>query len=93
MSDLDLFHGKMGIVLFFFELAQASQNVAYEGLASNLLDEIYDEIHYDLPINLENGLCGIGLGLEYLVKHGFMEKTTKTKPAWLGKQVVEQSKS
>lgn len=35
LSDLGLFHGKMGIVLFFSELAHASQNSVYEDLASN----------------------------------------------------------
>ena len=35
LSDLSLFHGKMGIALFFFELARASQNSVYEDLASN----------------------------------------------------------
>ena len=89
LSDLSLFHGKMGIVLFFFELARASQNVAYEGLASNLLDEIYDEIHYDLPINLENGLCGIGWGMEYLVQHGFMEGDTDEILADIDQKVME----
>lgn len=89
LSDLGLFHGKMGIVLFFFELARASQNVAYEGLASNLLDEIYDEIHYDLPINLENGLCGIGWGMEYLVQHGFMEGDTDEILADIDQKVME----
>jgi lantibiotic modifying enzyme len=37
LNDLGLFHGKMGIVLFFSELAHVSQNSAYEDLASNLL--------------------------------------------------------
>ena len=76
LNDLGLFHGKMGIALFFSELAHTSQNSAYEDLASNLLSEIYEEIHYDLPVNLENGLCGIGLGMEYLVQHGLMEGNT-----------------
>lgn len=76
LNDLGLFHGKMGIVLFFSELAHVTQNPIYEDLASSLLGEIYEEIHYDLPINLENGLCGIGWGIEYLVQHGLMEGDT-----------------
>lgn len=76
LNDLGLFHGKMGIVLFFSELAHVNQNPIYEDLASSLLGEIYEEVHYDLPINLENGLCGIGWGIEYLVQHGLMEGDT-----------------
>ena len=89
LNDLGLFHGKMGIVLFFSELAHASQNSAYEDLAGNLLGEIYEEIHYDLPINLENGLCGIGLGMEYLVQHGLMEGNTDEILSDIDQKVME----
>lgn len=89
LNDLGLFHGKMGIVLFFSELAHASQNSAYEDLASNLLGEIYEEIHYDLPINLENGLCGIGWGIEYLVQHGLMEGDTDEILSDIDQKVME----
>lgn len=89
LNDLGLFHGKMGIVLFFSELAHVSQNSAYEDLASNLLGEIYEEIHYDLPINLENGLCGIGWGIEYLVQHGLMEGDTDEILSDIDQKVME----
>ena len=89
LNDLGLFHGKMGIVLFFTELAHASQNSAYEDLASNLLGEIYDEIHYDLPINFENGLCGIGWGIEYLVQHGLLEGDTDEILSDIDQKVME----
>ena len=89
LNDLGLFHGKMGIVLFFSELAHASQNSAYEDLASNLLGEIYEEIHYELPINLENGLCGIGWGVEYLVQHGLMEGDTDEILSDIDQKVME----
>ena len=89
LNDLGLFHGKMGIVLFFSELAHVSQNSAYEDLASNLLGEIYEEIHYDLPINLENGLCGIGWGIEYLVQHGLLEGDTDEILSDIDQKVME----
>lgn len=89
LNDLGLFHGKMGIVLFFSELAHASQNSAYEDLASNLLGEIYEGIHYDLPINLENGLCGIGWGMEYLVQHRLMEGDTDEILSDIDQKVME----
>ena len=89
LGDLGLFHGKIGIALFFFEFAQVSHDVSYEGLAENLLGEIYDEIHYDLPINLENGLCGIGWGMEYLVQHGLMEGDTDEILADIDQKVME----
>ena len=62
IGDLGLFHGRMGIILFFAHYARATQSKHYEDFAGCLLDELYEEIHEDLPVNLENGLCGIGWG-------------------------------
>ncbi len=75
-SDLGLFHGKMGIVIFFAHYARWTGNALYEDFADELLAEIYEDIHTDTPINLEGGLCGIGWGIEYLVQNGFMEGDT-----------------
>lgn len=76
VPDLGLFHGKMGIVLFFAHYARYTGNPIYDDFAGKLLDEIYEDITMDLPINLEYGLCGIGWGIEYLVQNGFMEGDT-----------------
>ncbi len=89
LNDLGLFHGKMGMVLFFSEFAHICPNKAYEDLASNLLGEIYEEIHYDLPINLENGLCGIGWGIEYLVQHRLMKGDTDEILSDIDQKVME----
>lgn len=89
LGDLGLFHGRMGIVLFFAHYARVTQNKQYEDFAEILLDEIYEEIHWDLPINLENGLCGIGWGIEYLVQNGFMEGNTDEILADIDRKVLE----
>lgn len=89
LGDLGLFHGKIGIVLFFAHYARISNSKHYEDFAGHLLDEIYKEIHLDLPVNLENGLCGIGWGIEYLVQHGFMEGNTDEILADIDRKVME----
>lgn len=89
LGDLGLFHGRMGIVLFFAHYARVTQNKQYEDFAEILLDEIYEEIHWDLPINLENGLCGIGWGIEYLVQNGFMKGNTDEILADIDRKVLE----
>ncbi len=89
LGDLGLFHGKMGIVLFFAHYARISNSKHYEDFAGHLLDEIYEEINLDLPVNLENGLCGIGWGIEYLVQHGFMEGNTDEILADIDRKVME----
>lgn len=76
ISDPGLFRGKMGLVLFFAHYAYYTSNSLFDEVASNLLADIFDEIHNDSPLNLEDGLCGIGWGVEYLVQHQFMEGDT-----------------
>ena len=73
LTDLGLYHGKMGIVLFFAHYGRYTGEILYDDFAGELLDEIYSEIHTDMPINFESGLCGIGWGIEYLLENGFME--------------------
>ena len=89
LGDLGLFHGRMGIVLFFAHYARATQCKHYEDFAGCLLDELYEEIHEDLPVNLENGLFGIGWGIEYLVQNGFMEGDTDEILADIDSKVME----
>ena len=89
LEDLGLFHGKMGIVLFFSHYAHITQSEYYADLAGLLLDEIYEEIHHDLPINMESGLCGIGWGIEYLVQHDFMQGDTDKILAHIDRKVME----
>jgi len=72
ISDLGLYHGKMGIVIFFAHYARYTGEPLYDEFAGELLDEIYDELHAGLPVNFESGLCGIGWGFEYLLNNGFL---------------------
>ena len=88
-GDLGLFHGRMGIILFFAHYARATQSKHYEDFAGYLLDELYEEIHNDLPVNLENGLCGIGWGIEYLVQQGVMEGDTDEILVDIDRKVME----
>jgi hypothetical protein len=73
LTDLGLYHGKMGVVLFFAHYARYTGEIMYDEFAGNLIDEIQEEIHADIPINFESGLCGIGWGVEHLLQNGFME--------------------
>jgi lantibiotic modifying enzyme len=76
MSDLGLYHGKMGIVLFFAHYTRYTENTLYQYYFYNLIDEIYEDIHSGVPVGFENGLCGIGWGIEYLVQNQFMTGNT-----------------
>ena len=76
IDNLGLMHGKMGIAIFFFHLSRETKNQIYENYAGELIDEIYEEITVTTPLDFENGLAGIGWGIEYLVQNGFLEADT-----------------
>jgi hypothetical protein len=71
-----LLHGDTGIVLFLYHLSRATKNAETEEMADNLLDKIFAGISTTAPADFENGLAGIGWGIEYLVQHGFAEGNT-----------------
>jgi len=71
-----LLNGKMGIAIFFYQYSRYTNNKIYEEYAGELIDEIYEEINKNTPVNFENGLTGIGWGIEYLVKNKFVQADT-----------------
>jgi len=71
-----LLNGKMGIALFFYSYARYSSNKAFEDYAGELIDDIYKSINAQIPVNLSDGLTGIGWGIEYLVKNGYVQADT-----------------
>lgn len=73
LEDIGLFHGKMGIILFFAHYARYTNIAMYDDFAEELLNDLCENIPENSPINLEFGLCGIGWGIEYLIRNKFME--------------------
>ena len=71
-----LYHGKIGIAICFCEYARYLKDELYLDLAGELLDEVFDEINNDTSFNFENGICGIGWGVEYLIHQKFMAGDT-----------------
>ena len=55
-SNLGLYHGKMGIVLFFAHYARFTNCSIYDDFAGELIDDIFEDIDDELPINFESGL-------------------------------------
>jgi hypothetical protein len=71
MKNIGLYHGKMGVVLFFIHYSRYIKKNIFDDFAEELFDEVYKEIHDQLPVDFENGLCGIGWAILYLLDHGF----------------------
>jgi hypothetical protein len=91
IDNIGLYNGKMGIVLFFAHLAKYTKKDIYNDFASKLLDEIYGEIHTEIPINFKDGLCGIGWGIEYLLHYEFLEGNSNEILANIDEKITEKN--
>ena len=89
LEKLGLYHGKMGIVLFFVHYARFTDNPIYEEVAGDLLDEIMEDIHDGIALDFENGLAGIGWGILYLIKNKFMNGNPDEVLADVDKKLME----
>lgn len=89
-SNLGLYHGKMGIVLFFAHYARYTNCSIYDDFAGELLDDIFDDIDDELPVNFESGLCGIGWGIEYLLQNRFLEDCSSEILSEIDEKIMEK---
>jgi len=76
IDNLGLLNGKMGIAIFFYQYSRYTGSKIFGDYAGELIDEIYEEININTPVDFANGLTGIGWGIEYLVKSKFLEADT-----------------
>lgn len=88
LYDPGLLCGKMGGVLFFSRYAKVSGLKHYGDYASELLDDFYERLRIDSQIRFDNGLCGIGWGIEYLVQNQLMVGDTDEILADIDNQVM-----
>lgn len=73
IKNLGLLNGKMGLAIFFYHYYKLTNDPLFEDTASELIDEIKDQINIGLSIGFKDGLTGIGWGVEYLIQNGFVE--------------------
>jgi hypothetical protein len=71
-DNIRFLNGKMGIALFYYQYSRYASNKIFEDYAGELIDEIYEEINSNTPVDFANGLTGIGLGIKYLRRNGFV---------------------
>jgi hypothetical protein len=88
-DNIGLLNGKMGITIFFYHYARYTENKLFDDYAGKLLDEIYNEIHSSTPLNFEDGLCGIGWGMEYLISNHFVDANPDEILEDLDKRIIE----
>jgi hypothetical protein len=68
-----LMNGKMGIALFLYRCGRLIDKPACELIAGELVDEALERLSLDDPIDFDSGLCGIGYGVDYLIKNHYVE--------------------
>lgn len=73
LQNIGLACGKLGIAIFFYHYAQYTGNRYYNEFAGSLIDDMSDHINNRAPLDFNNGLTGIGWGITYLVRKGFIE--------------------
>lgn len=73
LSDIGFLHGKMGVALYFSYLARSSGKAVFEDFAMELIDNVTESLHDDIPVDFENGITGIGWAVEHLIQNGFIE--------------------
>lgn len=67
-----LVSGKIGIAIFFFHYAQFTKNNLFADYAMDLIDEMLNQIHINSPADYAEGLAGIGVGIDYMIRNNFL---------------------
>jgi lantibiotic modifying enzyme len=73
MQDIGFFHGKMGVTVALYMYSSKYGDKLMEEYAWDLFQQVYDCVHTDMPVGIENGLAGIGYGTTLLCRHGLVE--------------------
>ncbi|MDR0602926.1 MAG: glycosyltransferase [Bacteroidales bacterium] len=90
IDNTGLLSGKTGIAIFFYHYSRYTGEKIYDDFAGELIDEIYSEIHVNTPCDFKDGLCGIGWGMEYLIRNNFVIADSDEAPEDLDKRIMER---
>lgn len=72
LENPGLYNGRLGMAILFYEYSRYYNDSLYEQFADEIMDSIL-ELPNTLPLNFSDGLSGIGWGMIYLQKNGFIE--------------------
>ena len=72
-ESIGLFNGKIGIALFLYNYAHYSGSTVYEEIASELLDDVFNQLKPNISPSIVDGLGGIGHGLSVLLGEHLVE--------------------
>lgn len=70
--DMYLQHGLMGRVIFYYWFGKRFQKDSYIECADSLLDDIHKAISSKSYIEIPNGILGLGIGLDILIRKQYV---------------------
>lgn len=76
VDGLGLYDGMMGVCICYFILSEVSNEQRYKKLATKLLSNVQQSIQAVDDLGFAKGLAGIGWGVEWLVRNGFVDANT-----------------
>lgn len=69
MRNNGLLNGKIGVSILLYNLAVENEEID----PSSLVLDVINEINYNISPDFDNGLAGVGWGLEYLFQNDYIE--------------------
>ena len=65
--------GRMGYCIYFYQIGRLLNNPTYESIAEKILSSLLSDLKGQKTLDFSNGLSGIGLGINYLIKKKIVE--------------------
>jgi hypothetical protein len=76
-DDFSLYHGQTGLAIVYFILSAISKNNFFYLRAEALVNNLGGHIANVQKLDFENGLAGIGWGVEWIVQNKYIEANTE----------------
>lgn len=73
LPNIGLWDGKMGIAISLFHISKIVNDEKYENEANELLNAVCEQVSNTMPLSFDDGLMGIGCGIEYLISNELAE--------------------
>lgn len=72
-DDLSLFYGKMGACIYYYCLQNGQSKSLSMKFADELIEQIYEKINEHMLVGIEQGIAGIALGTNFLIKYAYVK--------------------
>ena len=87
--NIGLLQGKTGLAIFFMHYYKMTNNILYEDVAGELIDEVIGNLNKNLPITFNSGLSGIGWGIDYMIHKEFIAGNSATVCQEIDQQIMK----